>query len=74
MAVAHELEKQVRQLAIPHLDSDIAKVVTMSLGVTSCSVTPSCRADDLLATADQQLYAAKRNGRGCVCGQNLTNT
>lgn len=71
MAIAHELEQQVRNQAIPHADSDAGAVVTISLGVAGRSAGTPGSAEALLAAADAQLYKAKHAGRGRACGDVL---
>lgn len=68
MAIAQELEQQVRNQAIPHADSEAAPVVTISLGVAGRHAGTPGDADALLAAADAQLYKAKNAGRGRACG------
>jgi len=68
MAIAQELEQQVRNQAIPHADSETAPVVTISLGVAGRHAGTPGDADALLAAADAQLYKAKNAGRGRACG------
>ena len=68
MLMARELEQNVRQLAIPHRDSQAASVVTISLGVSTQSLDLPVDAPALLAQADAQLYYAKNAGRARVCG------
>jgi diguanylate cyclase (GGDEF)-like protein len=73
MALASDLEVQVRKLNIVHESSAIAKMVTISIGVTS-NGDASSRPDGglrLLKLADAQLYKAKHTGRGRVCGEPL---
>jgi diguanylate cyclase (GGDEF)-like protein len=71
MAVAQELERRVRQLDMAHARSDVASVVSVSLGVASQGGQASGDAGALLAQADTQLYKAKSTGRGRVCGDVL---
>lgn len=73
MAMARELEENVRQRAIPHADSEVASVVTISLGVAGCGGQAVADAGTLLALADAQLYCAKHAGRARVCGDQLTS-
>ncbi|NCP41274.1 MAG: diguanylate cyclase [Rhodoferax sp.] len=71
MAIARELEDSVRAKAISHAASDVAGVVTISLGVAERLPDTSADPQALLALADAQLYQAKHSGRGRVCGQLL---
>lgn len=61
--VAERIAVRVREFAIPHKASSVAAHVTLSIG--GCTLTPTRgqREVDLLACADQQLYAAKGAGR-----------
>lgn len=61
---ANELEKAVRSLRIAHEASDVCAVVTISLGVAVAHPVKGDSAADLVACADEQLYFAKRSGRG----------
>lgn len=63
---AVELEAAVRQLRIPHEKSDVAEVVTISVGVSVATPAKGDNSSDLVADADRQLYAAKQAGRGQV--------
>jgi hemerythrin len=64
--VAQRLLDAVRALGLPHAASDVAAVVTLSVGV--CSAVPDPRDDGsaLIARADAALYEAKRSGRNRV--------
>ena len=72
MTVAQELERRVRQLDMAHAHSEVASVVSVSLGVASRGDQASGDAGALLAQADMQLYKAKSTGRGRVCGALMT--
>jgi len=71
MSLARDLELNIRDKAIRHADSDVAPVVTISLGVAGFAASTSGDPTTLLALADAQLYQAKNSGRGCVRGQQL---
>lgn len=73
MAIARELEQNVRHAGIPHADSDAASVVTISLGLAGYAGLAMADTESLLALADAQLYCAKHAGRGRVCGDQLTS-
>lgn len=75
LAMAERMLRAVKGHAIPHLFSDVAPVVTASLGVATREGTDTgSRASYLLALADAQLYQAKRQGRSQVCGARLPAT
>jgi len=63
---ALELEREIRSLGIPHEASDVASVVTASIGVAAMSPSAASSHALLVAEADRMLYAAKSAGRGRV--------
>jgi diguanylate cyclase (GGDEF)-like protein len=67
MTVARELERRVRAMGLPHARSDVAEVVTISLGVAGQTAAPGAAAAGLMAEADTRLYLAKSTGRGRAC-------
>jgi diguanylate cyclase (GGDEF)-like protein len=72
MQIAGQLEQGVRAAQLLHEDSDVAKVVTISLGVATRSGTDRTdKASELLTLADAELYRAKAHGRGRVHGAPL---
>lgn len=68
MQVAEHLGQLVFDQGIAHALSEVAQVVTVSLGVCANSVPGITRAEDLLREADAQLYRAKSQGRHRTCG------
>ncbi|MER3553990.1 MAG: hypothetical protein C4331_06470, partial [Meiothermus sp.] len=62
-AVAEQIRQEVLRLAVPHRRSQVAEVVTVSLGVVTARCVQGEPAVYLMALADQQLYAAKIEGR-----------
>jgi diguanylate cyclase (GGDEF)-like protein len=67
IVVGEELRRGIQDLAVPHVASNVAACVTVSVGV-ACVVPSSERAPmALLAAADEALYLAKARGRNRVC-------
>ena len=66
LQAAERMRQQVQDLAIGHGHSEVAPVVTVSLGVASTLASPEQDAMDLLAEADRALYRAKTLGRNRV--------
>jgi diguanylate cyclase (GGDEF)-like protein/PAS domain S-box-containing protein len=60
--IAQSLCDAVRDLAITHAGGNNG-VVTISIGVATAPAPPNVAAPDLIARADQALYAAKASGR-----------
>ncbi|TDY91291.1 UNVERIFIED_ORG: diguanylate cyclase (GGDEF)-like protein [Herbaspirillum seropedicae] len=63
--VAERIRAAVEQLALPHAHSRFG-MVTISLGVAQADLQRHGQAEQLLAEADQALYAAKSAGRNRV--------
>ncbi|MBW4663660.1 MAG: diguanylate cyclase [Chroococcus sp. CMT-3BRIN-NPC107] len=61
--VAQLIGAEIELLNIPHAESDVSKVVTASLGISSQVPRPEMLAESLIFTADRSLYAAKNQGR-----------
>jgi diguanylate cyclase (GGDEF)-like protein len=68
LAMAHELERKVRERAIPHATSTAANVITISVGIATREAGAVGDAQSLIGLADNLLYQAKHTGRGRVCG------
>ena len=64
--VAERIQAGISTLALPHVNSPVADHVTLSLGVATTIPIPGLRPGDLVTTADQRLYAAKKEGRNRV--------
>ena len=64
--VAQKLCNRVVELNIPHVQSSIKQMVSVSIGV--CAIQPAVdnSPEDLIARADDALYQAKKQGRNRV--------
>ena len=68
------LREKVESLRIPHAGSRVAAVVTVSIGVATFHASHGVKEDaflNLLRTADEALYVAKRSGRNRVCVEHV---
>ncbi|MTI81859.1 MAG: diguanylate cyclase [Firmicutes bacterium] len=64
--VAEELRANVKALNIEHKNSDVSKVVTISVGVATLVPELDSSPEILITTADKTLYQAKNEGRDRV--------
>ena len=71
VALAEKIRLAVSQRAIPHIQSSAADHVTVSLGVATATCDAAGMAANIVALADQQLYAAKQGGRNRHCAARL---
>ena len=63
LIVAKNIRSEVKALNIPHTNSIISDLLTISLGVASTIPTIDSEASTLIAAADRALYLAKEKGR-----------
>ena len=61
--VAEQIRGVIASLAIPHQNSKISNIVTVSVGVTSLIPNPQQKPSTLIKQADIALYNAKQQGR-----------
>ena len=63
IAVAESIREAIRDLAIPHEQSDVSSIVTVSMGIAT--MVPCCEKspNELIVASDRALYDAKRQGR-----------
>ena len=64
--VGEAIRKAVKELEIPHHNSSVDSVVTLSLGVASTIPNSVDNPQLLIEAADLALYQAKERGRDCV--------
>ncbi len=67
VTVAEKIRESIIALGVPHSRSSAANHVTVSLGVITTRCVPGRSVMNILALADEQLYAAKAGGRNQVC-------
>ena len=65
-SVAESFRLAIMELNIPHVDSSIAKVVTISIGGAVVSPTTAKEMETVIKIADDCLYQSKKNGRNQV--------
>ncbi|MEG3639196.1 diguanylate cyclase domain-containing protein [Magnetococcus sp. PR-3] len=61
--IGHTLLKAIQDMAIPHTQSEVAPMVTMSIGGTALVPTKDKAAVEMLRVADGLLYTSKHDGR-----------
>lgn len=66
LEVAVQVHEAIEALAIPHRASLVADWVTVSVGAATLVPAPEMHSAQLLACADEALYAAKAAGRNCI--------
>ena len=71
MTVAEEFSQLLSVQQIPHADSSVASVVTVSQGVCSKRGGVGGNAENLMREADAQLYVAKARGRHQISGAEM---
>ena len=63
VGLAETLRQTLAQMALPHADSDVSALVTMSQGVVSVLPDALATPEQLIECADRALYQAKHEGR-----------
>lgn len=64
--IAKKMSDQIKALKIPHKQSQVSDIVTVSLGVASLLSTEGLSPMDLISAADKALYKAKNEGRNRI--------
>jgi len=65
--VALNIRNMLQSRAIPHPASDIAQVVTLSIGINVATPDSMDSIQSFISGADRALYLVKRNGRNNIC-------
>ena len=65
--LANKMRYNLAEQELEHKGSNVAKHVTISVGVSCFTPPESSTIDQLISDADEALYSAKRNGRNQVC-------
>ena len=66
MRTATRLREMVGQEAIPHSESAIADIITISQGIATTEPGADLEPEQLVKRADLALYEAKGNGRNAI--------
>ncbi|HWQ09947.1 MAG TPA: diguanylate cyclase [Holophaga sp.] len=68
MVIAERIRAGIEALGLPHPDSELGPMVTMSLGIATLVPDQRTGLLSLVELADRRLYEAKRRGRNQVAG------
>lgn len=61
--LAEVLHERIKSAAIPHAESPVAPIVTISIGIASVIPSQNISPEEVVAMADEALYRAKEAGR-----------
>lgn len=65
--MAERIRQAVASLRIEHKRSDVANIVTISIGIATVNPSHGGTPNNLIALADKGLYQAKERGRNQIC-------
>jgi diguanylate cyclase (GGDEF)-like protein len=66
IAIAEFIQKKVQSLKIAHRSSEIADIVTISIGIATIIPSSETQPKDLIHLADTCLYTSKTKGRNTI--------
>lgn len=66
LKVAERCQRLVQKLAITHAQSPLEQRITVSIGVGTVTPNAPMKPSSFIEAVDQQLYAAKKNGRNRI--------
>lgn len=64
--LGEKIRSAIEALEIPHADSEISHIVTVSVGTATIIPSQYTSPRDLILSADKAVYQAKNDGRNCV--------
>src|SRR6478735_4091607 len=70
-ALAEDVRREVEAIAMPHDNSQVAPIVTVSAGVSAVRPSHALSPEQLIDAADRALYAAKAQGRNRVVARSV---
>ncbi|MBD2504024.1 diguanylate cyclase domain-containing protein [Anabaena azotica] len=69
--IANSIRQSIKNLQIPHAESQVSQYVSLSVGVMSVVPVPSSSPNLLIQTADNLLYQAKQQGRDRIVSKSF---
>ncbi|MEH7072542.1 diguanylate cyclase domain-containing protein [Neobacillus drentensis] len=70
--MAKHIKGTIENLRIPHISSDIADIITLSIGIASVLPNNSVKPQELIQMADEALYLSKTKGRNTISVSHLS--
>ncbi len=72
MKIAYQIQETIKILKIPHINSKIADIVTLSIGIATMVPTSIEKPQALIQMADSALYLSKTKGRNTISSSHLS--